>query len=100
MKTLLAIAFFAPLIAIAAGLGDSAVVLYNSSVEDSKAVASHYLTARGVPANQVIGLPLPAGETMTRQEFREQLQEPLLKALTERGLYPGANTCNSFESTE
>ncbi|PHX95325.1 MAG: hypothetical protein CK546_03255, partial [Pedosphaera sp.] len=87
MKTLLAIACFTPLIAIAAGLGDSAIVLYNSSVEDSKAIASHYLTARGVPANQVIGLPLPAGETMTRKEFQELLQEPLLKALTERGLW-------------
>ena len=80
MRTLLIIACLAPLLSTAAELGSSAIVLYNSSVEDSKAVASHYLTARGVPANQVIGLPLPAGETMTRQEFREQLQEPLLKA--------------------
>lgn len=67
--------------------GDSAIVLYNSAVEDSKAVATHYSTARGVPASQVIGLPLPPGETMTRKEFRELLQEPLLKALTERGLW-------------
>ncbi len=67
--------------------GDSAIVLYNSSVEDSKSVASHYFTARGVPANQLIGLPLPTSETMTRKEFREQLQEPLLKALSERGLW-------------
>ncbi|MFA6545073.1 MAG: TIGR03790 family protein [Limisphaerales bacterium] len=67
--------------------GDSAIVIYNSSVEESKAVAAHYFSVRGVPANQLIGLPLPAGETMTRQEFREQLQEPLLKALTGRGLW-------------
>ncbi|MBI5799923.1 MAG: TIGR03790 family protein [Verrucomicrobia bacterium] len=79
---LLTLASFCP-----AAPGDSAIVLYNSSVEDSKAVASHYFTARGVPANQLIGLPLPAGETMTRQEFNELLQEPLLKALTERGLW-------------
>ena len=45
------------------------------------------VSVRGVPANQVIGLPLPAGETLTRQEFQELLQEPLLKALTERGLW-------------
>jgi uncharacterized protein (TIGR03790 family) len=67
--------------------GDSAIVIYNSSVEESKATAAHYFNTRGVPANQVIGLPLPTGETMTRKEFREQLQEPLLKALTERGLW-------------
>ncbi|MEN9572205.1 MAG: hypothetical protein RL514_60 [Verrucomicrobiota bacterium] len=87
MRTLLVIACLAPLLSTAAELGSSAIVLYNSSVEDSKGIAAHYFTARGVPANQVIGLPLPTGETMTRQEFREQLQEPLLKALTERGLW-------------
>ncbi len=67
--------------------GDSALVLYNSASEDSKAVAVHYSAVRGVPANQVLGLPLPKGETMTRTEFREQLQAPLLKALTQRGLW-------------
>ncbi|MFM8469608.1 MAG: TIGR03790 family protein [Limisphaerales bacterium] len=67
--------------------GDFAIVVYNSSIEESKTTASHYFTARGVPAHNVIGLPLPQGETMTRKEFREQLQEPLLKALTERGLW-------------
>ena len=67
--------------------GDSAFVLFNSSVAESKAVATHYATARGVPTNQIIGLPLPAGETMTRTEFREQLQAPLLRELTARGLW-------------
>ena len=67
--------------------GDSAFVLFNSSVAESKAVATHYATARSVPTNQVIGLPLPAGETMTRTEFREQLQAPLLRELTARGLW-------------
>ena len=84
---LLAVFLFSIASACFAAPGDSAIVIYNSSVEDSKGVAAHYFTARGVPANQVIGLPLPVGETMTRQEFREQLQEPLLKALTERGLW-------------
>ena len=67
--------------------GDSAIVIYNSASDDSKSVASHYLTTRGVPGNNLIGLPLPVGETMTRKEFTEQLQEPLLNALTERGLW-------------
>lgn len=71
----------------AASPSNSTIVLYNSASEDSKAVAAHYLTARGVPANQLIGLPLPISETMTRKEFREQLQEPLLNALTDRGLW-------------
>ncbi len=79
---LLAVSSFA-----SAAPGDSALVLYNSSMDDSKSVAVHYSALRGVPANQVLGLPLPKGESMTRTEFREQLQEPLLKALRERGLW-------------
>ncbi len=93
---LLAIFFLSIASICAAAPGDSAIVIYNSSVEESKSVAAHYFTARGVPANQVIGLPLPTGETMTRKEFREQLQEPLLKALTEHGLWKlreDAGTC-------
>lgn len=66
---------------------DSVLVLYNSAVEDSKGVAAHYFAARQLPGERLLGLPLPAGETMTRAEFREQLQEPLLKALAERGLW-------------
>lgn len=85
--SLLAIFLLSTASVCSAAPGDSAIVIYNSSVEESKATAAHYFTARGVPANNVIGLPLPTGETMTRKEFREQLQEPLLKALTERGLW-------------
>lgn len=66
---------------------DSVLVLYNSAVEDSKGVAAHYFAARQLPGERLLGLPLPTGETMTRAEFREQLQEPLLKALAERGLW-------------
>lgn len=86
MRIWLALIASAPLLA-AAGPGDTAVVVYNSALADSKTVASHYSTARAVPTNQVIGLPLPNSETMTRKEFRDLLQEPLLKALTERGLW-------------
>lgn len=87
IKLLLLLLACLPLLAAAAGPGDTAIVVYNSTLDDSKAVASHYFTARAVPADQVIGLPLPTSETMTRKEFRELLQEPLLKALTERGLW-------------
>jgi len=87
MKALLAIACVAPLLCYAVAPGDSAIVIYNSSVEDSKVIAAHYFVARNLPGDRLVGLPLPAGETMTRKEFREQLQEPLLKALTERGLW-------------
>ena len=82
-----ALFMFAVTVGWAASPGDSVIVVFNSAVQDSKAVADHYATVRAVPANQVIGLPLPTSETMSRKEFREQLQEPLLKALSARELW-------------
>ena len=59
----LCLLWFAPWLAVAAGPGEEAVVIYNTALEDSKAVVAHYVAARQVPANQVIGLALPRGET-------------------------------------
>jgi uncharacterized protein (TIGR03790 family) len=39
-----------------------------------------------VPASQVFGFDLPTTETMTRMEYREDLQQPLVKALEGRNL--------------
>lgn len=72
--------------------GEQVVVVYNLSLEpESRQVAEHYAARRGVPARQLIGLPLPRTETMSRGEFRERLQKPLVAALEERGLarFPG-----------
>jgi uncharacterized protein (TIGR03790 family) len=59
-------------------------------VPESKDVADHYAARRNVPPGQVLGLDLPAGETMSRTEYREQLEQPLLKFLEDNGLlvYP------------
>lgn len=65
----------------AADSGASVVVIYNKRVPESKGVADYYARQRQVPARQVLGFDLPAAETMTRSEFVEQLQKPLLKAL-------------------
>jgi uncharacterized protein (TIGR03790 family) len=70
----------------AATPGDSVVVVYNPRQAESKAVAQHYATKRKVPPAQVVALPLPTVDAMTRAEFRGQLQEPLLKALADRRL--------------
>ena len=67
--------------------GASVVVIYNSRVADSKAVAAHYAAARHVPESQVIGLDLPTGDSMTRDEFINGLQHPLAARLTESKLW-------------
>src|SRR5438477_7240282 len=67
--------------------GDSVAVIFNSAMPESKELAFYYAQRRAVPTNQVLGLELPATETMTRAEFREQLQRPLLKALERQKLW-------------
>src|SRR5436309_32404 len=71
---------------LAAGQGDAVVVVYNSAMAESKELAFYYARRREVPTNQIFGLDLPATETMTRGEFHEQLEKPLLKALERQKL--------------
>ena len=61
--------------------GASVVVVFNSLLKDSQPVAEHYAQRRGVPARQVIGLPLPGTESITRAEFVEKLEKPLRQLL-------------------
>jgi uncharacterized protein (TIGR03790 family) len=80
--------------------GNVAVVVYNSRLAESKAVADHYALKRGVPASQVVGFALPAREEITRTEFKMLLQEPLFDWLVTKGLFslsqpsPGAAASN------
>src|SRR5437016_3111302 len=62
----------------AADSGASVVVVYNSKMPESKQVAEYYAERRHVPSNQVFGFDLPVTESMTRIEFIDQLQKPLL----------------------
>ena len=70
-------------------LPTKSLVIYNSRVPDSQKVADHYATtASHVPAaSQVLGLNLPTGENMTRDEYRDQLQLPLLQFLEKEKLF-------------
>ncbi|MEO5803339.1 MAG: TIGR03790 family protein [Verrucomicrobiota bacterium] len=67
--------------------GDAVVVVYNSRMPESKDVAQHYAGRRKVPASQIVGFDLPVGETMTRSEYRTQLEKPLLKFLEGKKLF-------------
>ena len=67
--------------------GESVVVVYNSALEQSKAVADHYAKLRHVPEDQILGLDLSTTETMGRSEFRNDLQKPLFKFLEKQKLW-------------
>jgi len=82
----------------AAEPGEVVVVIYNAQMPESKDVADHYAARRHVPQNQIIGLKLTTNEVMTRSEYRDQLENPLLRFLdTEKLLVlePDAGSTNS-----
>jgi uncharacterized protein (TIGR03790 family) len=82
-----AILFFALAPLLAQAGGDEVVVIYNSRMAGSKAVAEHYAQARQVPKKQIYGFDLTTNEEMSRAEFRDSLQLPLAKKLEEDGLW-------------
>jgi uncharacterized protein (TIGR03790 family) len=74
-------------VASRAETGNAVVVVFNRAMPESFEVAAHYARQRQVPTNNLIGLDLPTGETMTRQEFRGKLRAPLSAELERRGLW-------------
>ena len=66
--------------------GKSVVVVYNSAMPESKAVADHYAALRKIPAAQVFGFDLPREEEISREVFTEKLQRPLWRKIKEAGL--------------
>ncbi len=85
MRRLVWCLWLAPFVARAGG--DEVVVLYNTQVPASKAVADHYAAARRVPAKQVFGFTLSTNEVMTRADFTDFLQQPLLEDLERGGFW-------------
>ena len=59
------------------GPGDEVIVVYNTRVPESKAVAEYYAKRRHVPAGQIFGFALTTNLDMSRAEFRDSLQKPL-----------------------
>ena len=84
-KLLMLALVFAPAGAWAGG--DEVVVVYNSRLPDSKAVAEHYASVRQVPAKQIYGLTLSTNEEISRAEFHDTLQVPLARKLEANGFW-------------
>ena len=72
--------------------GDEVVVIYNTQVPESKAVADYYARMRQVPEKQIYGFALTVNEEMSRAEFRDSLQKPLVEKLEADGLWKFAKT--------
>ena len=61
------------------------VVVANATDADSLALAGYYAAARGIPADNIVALPLPPAETITWPEFVAGVFNPLFAELAARG---------------
>ena len=68
------------------------VILANSRQADSVRLAGFYAEKRGVPAANIIALPLPETEDITWREFIDQVYSPLQDELYKRGWLEGTAT--------
>src|SRR5258706_509834 len=75
------------LFALASEPGSTVIVIYNTRVPESKQVAEYYAEKRQVPPGQLFGLALPESESMSRKEYIEQLQDPLMKSLETKRIF-------------
>ncbi len=66
-------------------LADEVVIVANSAVEGSEAVARYYAERRGIDAGRIILLDMPDRETISRAAFNRRVLNPLVEALDERG---------------
>ena len=75
---------------------ESVVVLYNSKQADSKSLAQHYAKARSIPGNNLVGLPMPASEEISRQQFEQQIRDPLRRIYDTRKWWERGNGANGL----
>lgn len=65
------------------------IVLANSDEPESVKLAAYYAEKRGVPAENIIALPMPITETVSWKAFAETLFNPLQAELVKRGWVDG-----------
>jgi uncharacterized protein (TIGR03790 family) len=64
---------------------ESVAVLYNSAVPESRQLAEIYRDARGIPAENLIGLEMPVAADISREEYERAIAVPLRQAFDRNG---------------
>lgn len=59
-------------------------VIYNGGNAESKELAEYYARKRGIPKENLVPLKCSDAETISRQDFKRTIEEPLRAAFTER----------------
>lgn len=76
---------------------DAVAVLYNSNLPESKELAEFYASKRGIPAENMIGIPLSDKEIITRKQYVETIQDPLRKHFTDKGWWELSATSEGYK---
>lgn len=59
------------------------VVIANSRVRDSVDLAEYYMTRRGIPQGNLVTVETTSNESISREDYRSDIQQPVLYALTQ-----------------
>lgn len=62
----------------------SVAVLYNTSDPDGERIARAYLSARAIPEANLVGLPMPVAEEITREQYETAIRTPLTAVFDQR----------------
>lgn len=81
-----------PLVLAASDLANRVIVLANAREPQSVELARFYAAQRGVPAENVIALPMPLEESITWRQFIDQVYQPLQDELFRRGWIEGTSS--------
>src|SRR6476646_2147796 len=68
----------------ASDLAGATIVVYNRKAPDSIALAYFYAKARQIPDDHLVGLECSTEEEISREEYDDNIAEPLRKAFVER----------------
>ena len=60
-------------------------IVYRKESDESKKLAMSYAQKRNVPLDNLVGLSLPEEETISREDYDNQLREPLIAHFDEKG---------------
>ncbi|MFP4261041.1 MAG: TIGR03790 family protein [Opitutales bacterium] len=75
--------------AAASGEAESVVIVVNANDPDSLAIGSYYSQQRGIPEENIVALDAPTEETISLRTYVDQIHNPLLNKLMERGWITG-----------
>ncbi|MGB0992788.1 MAG: TIGR03790 family protein [Akkermansiaceae bacterium] len=64
---------------------ETVAILYNTESAESKELATYYAKARSIPTANLIGLSLPTTDDVSREDYNDQLRDPLRKIFGQRG---------------